>query len=95
MKKLLLIAAVLAVPAYAGDLYVSGAFGVHDADYDNCVKVYCDAAPGFGTTMGKFAMGYEWRNGLYVEGEHISGLQDNDVGLNAMWFGARIRITGD
>ena len=89
------LALVTCDPAPADELYMEGSVGWHDEGYDSCQDVsWCDTAPHMGTWMGKFAIGYQWSSGLFVEGEHISGLQDADRGLNAVWFGARLSFFG-
>jgi hypothetical protein len=77
--------------ARAGEFYLEGAVGIHNAPYDDCHDVeWCNGSPGMAQELGKLAGGYQLDNGLFIEAEHISALQDRDRGLNTLWGGFRV-----
>jgi hypothetical protein len=77
--------------ASAGEFYLEGAVGIHNAPYDDCHDVeWCNGSPGMAQELGKLAGGYQLDNGLFIEAEHISALQDRDRGLNTIWGGFRV-----
>jgi hypothetical protein len=62
--------------------YTDFAIGYHKENYD------CPEACFGSDVLFKAAFGYEFNNGIYLEGEHISGKhKEEGLGVNAGWIG--------
>lgn len=66
--------------ANANEYYMQVGFGTHDTEYDDW------KAENF---LGNAVIGHRWDNEFYIELNHISSVQEDDEGLNVLFFGLR------
>lgn len=80
---------------FVSAIYINGGIGLQPSQMPDNYDYNLDYSNGYGWNIGEISGVVEFKNNLYLEVKHISGLntwEKDDYGLNAIMIGAKIYI---